>query len=556
MVKQTNWHIVASPVGSILSRFWKMSRGTIALVAAVVAGSSLISVSAPFVFSRLVDRLSSHHPIETIFAGFLLYAALVGASLTLGNTARFLALMAAENLNFISSTSFFERLSKKSPRFFIEHNPVEVQAAQTQGAQALSMTVNLVLSIVLPGVIQLVLTLAVLGTALDTKIAAVVLLYGAVFISLTYFTNVWTRPHLNRAISVAQANASLVGNAITSMETLRYFGSSGWMSKRFNRGATEVLENWRSFCVKRIAYAGVYGVALALQFVITFTLFLPRYRAGLISVGDIVLFNVLLLQLNHPFEMVGIAIENLIQSYARIQPFARMWAAAEEIEPAVPRTEWPTSDGRIEFRRVGFAYEEGRGVSNVSFTAARGAVTFLTGESGSGKSTVFKLALKAMEPSAGEILIDGFDLREIARKDWYSMVGVVPQEIMLLNDTLTANIVLGREVDETRLREAAARAAILARIEDLPDGFATVIGERGLKLSGGERQRVAIARALYGKPKLLFLDEASSALDEPTETGIMDHIRTLADEVTVLAITHRKSTIHSTDHVVDLKNHV
>ena len=127
---------------------------------------------------------------------------------------------------------------------------------------------------------------------------------------------------------------------------------------------------------------------------------------------------------------------------------------------------------------------------------------------------------------------------------------------MLLNDTLTANIVLGREVDETRLREAAARAAILTRIEDLPDGFATVIGERGLKLSGGERQRVAIARALYGKPKLLFLDEASSALDEPTETGIMDHIRTLADEVTVLAITHRKSTIRSTDHVVDLQNHV
>lgn len=128
----------------------------------------------------------------------------------------------------------------------------------------------------------------------------------------------------------------------------------------------------------------------------------------------------------------------------------------------------------------------------------------------------------------------------------------MPQEPTLLNETLAVNIVLGRALDRDRLRRAAEKAAILAFIEDLPEGFETLVGERGMKLSGGERQRIAIARALYADPQFLFLDEASSALDEATEAGIMQHIRGLADEVTILAVTHRKGVIAPSDHVVRL----
>lgn len=165
---------------------------------------------------------------------------------------------------------------------------------------------------------------------------------------------------------------------------------------------------------------------------------------------------------------------------------------------------------------------------------------------------MFRLALKSLAPVTGRITADGVDLRKINRADWYAAIGVVPQEVMLLNDTLTTNIVLGRPLDGDRLRSAAARAAILERIEAMPLGFDTVVGERGLKLSGGERQRIAIARALYADPKILFLDEASSALDDATEREIMDQIRRIAGDVTVLAITHRKGTIRAGDHVVAL----
>jgi ABC-type multidrug transport system fused ATPase/permease subunit len=193
-------------------------------------------------------------------------------------------------------------------------------------------------------------------------------------------------------------------------------------------------------------------------------------------------------------------------------------------------------------------------VDKISFTASRGSITFIVGETGSGKSTIFKLALKSIEPHSGRILVDDIDIVRIARADWYGAIAVVPQDVVLLNESLADNIILGRTRDEVRLRDVSEKAAILSFIDALPEAFETKVGERGLKLSGGERQRIAIARALYGNPTVLFLDEASSALDDATERDIMNHVRTLVRDVTVLAITHRRSVLGDMDNVVNLSD--
>lgn len=543
--------MVIEPLRTILGNFWKASHGTIALVIVIVIGSSIASVSAPYIFSRLLDHLNADVWTETILTGFVLYAALMGVALALQHMVQFLSFMSAENLGFIAGTSFFERLVRKSAGFFIEHNPAEIQTAQMRGAQALTIVVQLGLLVFVPGLVKLLLTLGVLGAAIDPEVAMIVLAYGVVFIALSYFANKWTGPHLDQAASSGQENAKFVGNAINAMETLRFFGSTKWMNERFSVSAREVFESWRSFCLKRMGYAGVFGIALAAQFWITFALLLPRYREGGLTVGDIVLFNTLLLQLNHPFEMIGHALDDLARSYTRFMPFARMWGAPEEAE-TVGKAGFTLGNGRLEFRNVSFSYDGARGIENINFVAERGRLSFITGETGSGKSTIFKLALKSLEPTRGDIRVDGVVLGSINRADWYAAIGVVPQDVVLLNDTLKTNIVLGRTLDEKRLRSAAAKAAILERIEDMPQGFNTVIGERGMKLSGGERQRIAIARALYADPQILFLDEASSALDLATEHEIMDRIRHIAGEVTVLAITHRKAAIRAEDNVIEL----
>ncbi|MBJ7553324.1 ABC transporter ATP-binding protein [Marinomonas spartinae] len=520
----------------------------------VILFSSFISVLAPYVFSKMIDDMTGNQWQEKMTVLVIFYAVLIGLSLTLNNTVNYLSAMLAENLNFSAATNFFERLVKKSPHFFIEHNPAEIHAVQRQGAQAVNILVQLMFMVILPGLAQLIFTLLVLGLTIDIRVVLIVLAYGIIYISLTYFSNKITRKYLQAATQKGQSNAQLVGNAVTLMETLRYFDATDWMSRRFRHSAKEILHNWRRYSLKKILFSGGYGVALCLQFTITLTIFLPKYHDGELSVGNIVLFNMLLLQLNRPFEMAGLAIEGVMRALTEFRPFAQMWSAPEEVALSSQTSylDKKIVKGVLTFNNVSFFYKNGRGVSGISFTAKRGGITFITGETGKGKSTLLKLALKYAEPSSGAIYIDDQVLHQINRTDWYHCIGVVPQEIILLNDTLEANITLGRPIDQQQLESVAAKAAILKKIESLPDGFATQVGERGLTLSGGERQRIAIARALYSKPQFLFLDEASSSLDEATQNEIMQYIRNIAKDVTVIAITHQTSLIHHTDNVVHL----
>ncbi|WP_082742082.1 ABC transporter ATP-binding protein [Burkholderia sp. MSMB1078WGS] len=546
-----NEHHVPNPIAEVLQAYWKADRWMLLAVAVVVVLSSTSAVAAPYLFSRLIDALSHRGALGALLPGFLLYAVLLGVSSALQRVVQYLAFMSAENLGFVLSTRFFARILKKTTAFFVEHNPAEIQNANARGRSSLAVLVQLGLMGLIPGVLQIVLTFVTLGALIDLEVVAIAAAYGVVAVVIAVVSARRSRAFLDRAVEAGQENVRFVGGAINAMEALRHFGSHRWMNERFADKARIVRDNWRAYVARHVGYLALLGLGLAIQFAVTFWLLLPRHAAGMLSIGDIVLFNTLLLQLNQPFDMIARAIDEIARARATLVPFAAMWAAPEERQVSHASTFVPRA-GRVVFDHVGYAYGNGRGVTDVAFVAERGAITFVVGETGSGKSTVFKLALKSMEPTSGRILVDGVDLAAIDRADWYGVVAVVPQDIVLLNESLEDNILLGRPRDERRLREAAAKAAILPFIDGLPDGFRTTVGERGLKLSGGERQRIAIARALYGKPTVLFLDEASSALDEATERDIMEHVRLLARDVTVIAITHRRSVIGPTDKVMRL----
>jgi len=538
------------PIPEIVAAYWKSDRWTLLVVATVVLLSSVTMVAAPYLFSRLIDRLPQEGAPALAWA-LVAYAVLLGLGSALQHMVQYLSFMSSENLGFITSTRYFARILKKTTVFFFEHNPAEIQAAGEKGRTALKVLVQLGLVAFIPGILQILLTLLTLGALIDLQIVAIVAVYGVVAISLSTIATRRARVYLEAAVEASQENARFVGNAMNAMETLRQFGSHAWMSRRFEQKAQEVRDNWRAYVLRRVGYIALLGLGVAIQFAVTFMLLLPRYQSGALTVGDIVLFNMLLLQLNLPFEMIARSIDDVARSWAMLAPLARLWAAPEERQVSNTTIFAPRS-GRIAFEDVGHSYDNGRGVAGVSFHAERNGITFLMGETGAGKSTVFKLALKSIEPHTGRILIDGVDLAGIDRADWYAIVAVVPQDVVLLNESLADNILLGRTRDDARLRHAARKAAILPFIDDLPQGFDTTVGERGLKLSGGERQRIAIARALYGDPAIIFLDEASSALDDATERDVMAHIRTLSADVTVLAITHRRTVIAETDQVIYL----
>ncbi|MCD0421276.1 ABC transporter ATP-binding protein/permease [Rubrivivax sp. JA1024] len=540
-----------SPAVEILRNHVRADWRSLSVVVVVVVISSAASVAAPYLFSRAIDQLPKAGASGELLYTLFTYAALIGIASVLSRVVQYLSVIISENLGYFVSTELFTRILRKRSEFFIEHNPAEIQNAVGQGRGALTTIANIALIVWLPSATQVGLTLFTLGYLLDLQIVLAVAVYGVIVVLATFGSTRRSQQLLDAAMAASQDNAKFAGNAMNAMETLRQLGSSTWMSRRFADRAGAVRDGWRAYMLRRAGTSALLGLGLAVQFAINFALLLPRYQAGLVSVGDIVLFNALLLQLNTPFEMIAQTMDSFARSRAQLGPLTRLWNAPEERDDrsSVP---FSMSGGRITFEQVGYDYGNGRGVSGVGFSAVRGAITFIVGETGAGKSTVFKLALKSIEPQQGRITVDGTDIRQIARADWFKTIAVVPQEVILLNESLADNILLGRERDDVRLRDVAIKAAILNLIESLPDGFDTTVGERGLKLSGGERQRIAIARALYGGPAMLFLDEVSSALDEDTERDIMDHIRAIACDVTVLAITHRRSFLRPMDNVVDL----
>lgn len=543
---------VLTIIRSLLIDYWRDARGTTLLVMAATLVGSMASISAPYLFSRAIDDLANVGQADGGAVRTLMYYALLfGLATAFSQASRFLIFLCAERLCFIANLAFVARLLRKTQAFFLDHNPAEIGTARQEGEQTLNIITQLTIGGLLPGLIQILLSAVLLWNLVSWEIAAIVLVYGSVVIGLDYIRVGRVKPFLDTAMERSQENASLVGNAVAIIDTIRQTRGETWMAKRFAAGAGDAFNNWRRYALASSTFSGILGVVAAIQLAVTFLILVPRYQAGLLSIGDIVLFNTLLIQLNEPFHLVGMAIKETVEAVARFRPLAVMWSAPETVEPSDPLPYRPTQ-GSISFQNVTFRYPNGRGISDLSFAVHRGTPTFLVGETGSGKSTVLRLLLKGLEPTSGRILADNIELARITSGDWFAHVGVVPQDVALLNDTLSANIVLGRPFNLDRLRKVAAQASILARIEVMPDGFDTVVGERGLKLSGGERQRIAIARALYGRPDVLVLDEASSALDEDTERQIMDGLRDLAQDLTIIAVTHRMSSIQSGDQVVRL----
>ncbi|WP_077504076.1 ABC transporter ATP-binding protein [Sinorhizobium sp. A49] len=545
-----DWRLAGEPMAVIFARYWRTEWLSILLLVAITVLASLSFVAGPYLFSRQIDRLSD--PSVSIIGGFLLYALVMALSTAMQNSVMYLAASQGQALGFIVRTAFFDRLLTKTGAFFVEHNPAQIQQAGTGGERALNNISTTLLGGFVPGALQIGVTLAMLGATISEELILVALFYGCIFIGLRFYTSKIAARHIETAMKASQENAKFTGNAINAMETLRHFRSERWMNARFVEKEAISRDGWRKFFGTEALGGAASAAVLGLQLGVTFLLLVPRLETGELSTGDLVLFNMLLLQLNSPFEMIGRAVSTLMESKARFGPFAAMWHAEDEAD-AGQSAKFAPSEGRLTFDGVGFSYGGSRGVEGLSFQAERGRITYLVGPTGAGKSTAFKLVLKSIDPIKGRIDVDGQDLADISRADWFAKVGVVPQDIVMLNESLATNIALGRPLDHDRLVAAARKAAILDFIEALPAGFDTSVGERGLKLSGGERQRIAIARALYDEPEFLFLDEASSALDEATERDIMAHIREVCGQVTVIAITHRKSVIGAEDQVIRLK---
>jgi ATP-binding cassette, subfamily B, heavy metal transporter len=350
------------------------------------------------------------------------------------------------------------------------------------------------------------------------------------------------------------ANSKAV-DSLLNFETVKYFGNERWEADRFDasmeryeQAATKV---WTSLAWLNFGQAVILGIGMGACMVMSAL----AVQAGTQTVGDFVLINALLLQLSIPLNFIGMLYREIRQGLTDLEAMFSLLGVDQEVKDAPDAKPLRVKSGEIVFENVNFSYDPDRPIlKNVSFSVPAGKTVAIVGPSGAGKSTISRLLYRFYDVTGGRILIDGQDIRTVTQQSLRAAIGMVPQDTVLFNDTVRYNIRYGRtDASDAEIERAAEMAQIAGFIHSLPKGFATEVGERGLKLSGGEKQRVAIARTLLKAPPILILDEATSALDTHTEREIQSSLDIVSKNRTTLVIAHRLSTVVGADEIIVLR---
>jgi ATP-binding cassette subfamily B protein len=342
-------------------------------------------------------------------------------------------------------------------------------------------------------------------------------------------------------------------DSLVNQETVKCFDAEPFVCGRYDAALGSVENAWRSFFTQRVTnglmIAAIFAVSLGFSLVHAAN----EVAHGTMTVGDFVLVNAYIARLVQPLEMLGYAVRDVAQSLAFLDSMLALFKESEE-EPVRVGSPAGITRGELVFQNVSFAYRPERAVlKDVSFVVTPGTTVAVVGVSGSGKSSLIRLLFRLYAPNSGSILLDGRPTSQMPLSEVRRAIAVVPQDTVLFHDTIGHNIGFGRLGATQQEIEAAARLANLHDfIVGLPEGYDTMVGERGLKLSGGERQRVAIARAALKRPLLYVFDEATSSLDTRTEREILRNLLDLASHSTTLVIAHRLSTVMHADEIIVL----
>jgi ATP-binding cassette subfamily B protein len=405
-----------------------------------------------------------------------------------------------------------------------------------------------------PTAIELIAICAIFFVKFGAGLVAATVTMVAIYIAFTRMVTDW-RAQIQRDMNEVDNRA--IGRAVDSLlnyETVKYFGAEEREAKRYDEAigafTKAAVRNETSLAWLNIGQSFITNLMMAGA--MAFTVW--GWSKGRFTPGDVVLVNSLLMQLFRPLDMLGWVYRSIRQGLIDMEAmFGLLDTPAEVIDqPGAP--ELAVKRGEVRLENVRFGYEPEREIlKGVDLVIPAGTSLAVVGPSGAGKSTLARLLYRFYDPTAGRILIDGQDIAGVAQRSLRAAVGIVPQDTVLFNDTIGYNIAYGgNEATEEDVEEAARGAAIHDFVSALPQGYQSMVGERGLKLSGGEKQRVAIARTLLKNPPILILDEATSALDSRTEAAIQETLERIARNRTTIIIAHRLSTVVGADRIAVL----
>jgi ATP-binding cassette, subfamily B, heavy metal transporter len=448
----------------------------------------------------------------------------------------------------------FQHMHQLSLRFHLERKTGGLTRVLERGRLGIENITRMTLMTFVPTLVEFALVVGVLAYEFDWRYATAVVVMIALYLLFTVRATNW-RIQIRRSMneSDTEANTKAI-DSLLNYETVKYFGAEEREAKRYDKAVARYeqasIKSYSSLAVLNSGQAVIFALALTLCMVMA----VNDIAAGQKTVGHFVMVNALMLQLFIPLNFMGMVYREIKQSLIDIERMMDLLMAAPEVSDRTGAKPLQVKAGRIRFEDVKFAYEPERTIlDGLSFELPAGKTLAIVGPSGAGKSTISRILLRFYDVVGGRVTIDGEDIRDVTQSSLRAAIGVVPQDTVLFNDTILYNIQYGRpEATLQEVRKAAAMAQIDEFVGSLPDGYLTMVGERGLKLSGGEKQRVAIARTILKGPPILILDEATSALDSHTEKEIQNALDEVSRNRTTLIIAHRLSTIVGADHILVL----
>jgi ATP-binding cassette subfamily B protein len=522
--------------------------------------AKIANVSVPLVLKEIVDHLEN--PDALNLAVPLILIVLYGL-LRFGNTA-FTELRDALFARVLQRAmrgvihDVFQHLHAQSLRFHLERRTGGLAVDIERGARSIRFLINFTLFNIGPTLLEILMVAGVLFVKYDPWFGGITLLTLLVYIAFTVLITNW-RMKYRRAMNEtdAAANARAV-DSLLNYETVKYFNNEKYEADRLKDDLRRAEDASVQSEISLAWLNGGQSFIIALGVTAMMGLAAQGVANKSMTLGDLVLVNAYLIQLFIPLNFLGTVYREIRNALTDMEKLFGLLHKPPEITDADDARPLLAKQGEVRFEQVSFAYDPRRPIlADVSFTIPAGRKLAVVGASGAGKSTLSRLLFRFYDVSSGGgcIRVDGQDIRQVTQASLRKSIGIVPQDTVLFNDSLYHNIAYGRpEASREEVLEAARAAHLDRFIEGLPDGYDTVVGERGLKLSGGEKQRVAIARAILKNPPILVFDEATSSLDSGTEQAIQHELTRISENRTTLVIAHRLSTVVDADEILVLDN--
>lgn len=555
-------------LGTLFPYLWDY-KTRVVLALLFLVGAKAASVGVPLIMKALVDYLAPGKLVDQVAATVALvlpvalllsYGLLRLATTAFTELREYVFAKVTQAAVHKAALQVFRHLHAMSLRFHLERQTGGVTRDIERGTRGISSLVSYTLYSIVPTLVEFALIIGILLVKYDVWFAGITVVALVTYISFTIIVTEW-RTHFRRTMNELDSKANVKAiDSLLNYETVKYFGNEEYEARRYDQS----MESWKRAAIRSQTSLSLLNTGQSAIIALAVTAMMWRATQGVIdgsmSLGDLVLVNAFMIQLYIPLNFLGVIYREIKQSLADMEKMFTLLEQHREVADAPAAPDLQLRAGTVRFEQVDFSYDKLPDGSpkrqilfGVDFTVPAGKTLAVVGHSGSGKSTLSRLLFRFYEVDGGRISIDDQDIRSVTQASLRRAIGIVPQDTVLFNDTIEYNIAYGRPGASRAEVEAAAKAAhIHDFIISTPDGYDTVVGERGLKLSGGEKQRVAIARTLLKNPAILIFDEATSALDSAAEAAIQNELKAIAQHRTALVIAHRLSTIADADEIIVL----